>query len=1135
MTIQDSKPLVSIIVRTKDRPKLLNKALLSIAAQTYRPIEVILVNDGGCYLATEELKVILGSVRLNYIRLEKNTGRAHAGNVGLENAKGKYVGFLDDDDEFYPEHVITLVTFLEQGGYKVAYTGVEMVSYELTTEGYWIEDANSSRLIFSKDFSYADLLFANYIPFNSILFEKEALKGSGNMDEILELYEDWDFLIRIAQKNTFYHIKKNTAQYNQWSKELQINRNNADYMKATQLKIIRKHRQKITPEMILEIHLKKEQFGKMLHEHSILDAQLKETIMEKTGRIAQLEEVVMCKVGQIAQLEEEADVRIAELEGTVRDKDSRVSELEEAISGKDSRIAQLEEKANEKENHIIDIENTINSMRSTIGWKMLEKFREHREKTLPLGTKRRNAFDLSIKSAKYIRREGYGGFFNKVRERYKLPDIIKNNSIEVISVNMLNTQIHSPLMIGDGLYGGFHCPLNNLKEIKILTATATRDRLNSALELTLMTGSINGRIIRQVVVKGKVIRDGAYTVFKFKPLVDIKGDLFFRLKSLGPVTAAVWYNKEYNSPELKLYRDGSPLEGSINFQAIVNANDMDAYQVWIVKNEPDARRLEEQRELSRSLRYRPKVSIVTPVYNIDRDILKITVESVINQTYDNWELCLADGASSKPHVKEVLESYSKKDKRIKIKLLAENKGISGNSNEAISMATGEFIALLDHDDALPPFALFEVARAINERPELDFIYSDRDMITMEGKRHNPYFKPDWSPDYLLSCNYLCHLNVFSRSIIEKTGGFREAFDGSQDYDIVLRVTELTDKIRHIPKILYHWRTMPGSAANSSDAKPYAYTAALKALQEALKRRGYEGTVEENSFTKGLYNVKLRVNSNPKVSIIIPSKDNSGILSKCISSILNKTTYKNYEIVLVDNQSNDDKTFEYYRQLKGVPQIKILEYGYSFNFSKINNFGVSKTDSEYIVFLNNDTELITGNWLELMLGFAQRKDIGAVGVKLLYPDETIQHAGLFIGVTGYLGRSHHKFPRNSFGHGGRIQATQNLSAVAAACMMMRRGVFEGVGGFDARFEVAHGDIDLCLKLREKDLLIVYLPFVELYHYESYTRGYEDTDEKKERFALENSLFIKQWGHILKNGDPYYNPNLTVDNEDFAIRI
>jgi GT2 family glycosyltransferase len=507
-----------------------------------------------------------------------------------------------------------------------------------------------------------------------------------------------------------------------------------------------------------------------------------------------------------------------------------------------------------------------------------------------------------------------------------------------------------------------------------------------------------------------------------------------------------------------------------------------------------------------------------PVYNVDQVWLEKAIDSVINQLYENWELCIADDASTKKHIKKTLERYSKKDNRIRVRYLEENQGIAEASNEALSLATGEFIGLLDNDDELRIDAIYENVKLLNKNPEPDLIYSDEDKIDTRGNRTEPFFKPDYSPDFLLTRSYICHFSLFKRSIINDIGGFRKGYEGSQDYDLILRFIEKTkpERIFHIPKILYHWRKIPGSVAMIADAKSYAFVSAKKALSDYLQRNSIQGEVVDGNLI-GSYRVKREINNDYKVSIIIPFKDQSKVLRTCVNSIIGRTKYREYEIVL-DNSS-----------------FRILAYDKPFNFSAINNYAVSQVDSEYIVLLNNDTEVISPDWIENMLEFAQRKDVGAVGALLYYPNDTIQHAGVIVGLGGVAAHAHKHFNKDSRGYFGRIKLVHNLSAVTAACLMTKKSIFNEVGGFDVNLSHAFNDVDYCLKIRERGYLIVYTPYAELYHHESISRGYEDTPEKQARFRKEIKLFQGKWKDVLAKGDPYYNPNLTLDKEDFSIRI
>lgn len=555
------------------------------------------------------------------------------------------------------------------------------------------------------------------------------------------------------------------------------------------------------------------------------------------------------------------------------------------------------------------------------------------------------------------------------------------------------------------------------------------------------------------------------------------------------------------------------------------------YQIWINKNEPNEEELEKQKNTKFEIN--PKISIIIPMYNTPEKFFEELVDGLIEQTYPNWELCLADGS---PEKNEKLEKIYKKDERIKYKFIGENKGISGNTNAALELATGDYIALLDHDDLLPKFSLYEIVKCINKNPDVDFIYTDEDKFEeLGGKRYDPYFKSDFAPDTLRANNFICHFSIFKKELMNELGGFRSEFDGAQDYDIILRMSEKAKKIIHIPKILYHWRVHALSTAKSGGtAKPYAYEAGIKAVQAHIDRIGLKGKVVSGN-TLGTYKVNYEIKGNPKVSIIIPNKDYVSTLKVCLKSIAKLTTYENYEVIVVENNSEEQKTFDYYDEINGKDKVKVVKYPEKgFNYSKIINYGVANSDGEYIIQLNNDTELITPNWIEEMLGFAQREDVGAVGAELFYPDKSIQHAGIIIGIGGVAGHVFRNIPHGMHGYFSKDAMIQNMSAVTAACMMAPRKMYEAVGNMDEKFEVAFNDVDFCLKIREQGKLIVYNPYVQFIHYESKSRGFEDTLEKQKRFQGEIERFQKRWKKILKNGDPYYNINLRLDNDQCAIK-
>ncbi|CDA04535.1 glycosyltransferase family 2 protein [Blautia sp. CAG:257] len=556
------------------------------------------------------------------------------------------------------------------------------------------------------------------------------------------------------------------------------------------------------------------------------------------------------------------------------------------------------------------------------------------------------------------------------------------------------------------------------------------------------------------------------------------------------------------------------------------------YGPWYEAYVPDEAALEKQRH--HHFEYSPLISVAVPAYRTPEKFLAQMIDSLLAQTYGNWELCIANGSPEDGAMKKVLEEYTKKDSRIRVSELTENKGIAGNTNAALEMARGEFVGLLDHDDLLAPNALYEIVRALDEDRTLDAVYTDEDKVTTELDEHfQPHLKPDFNLDLLRSNNYICHFFVVRRSIVQKVGGFRQEFDGAQDHDFIFRCIETAEKVGHIPEILYHWRTHKASTADNPASKMYAFDAGKRAIEAHLKRTGTEGTVSHTPDL-GFFRVKYPVQGQPLVSIIIPNKDEKETLKACIDSIREKTEYPNYEIIIVENNSTTDEIFQYYKELSQDPRIRLLRWKKEFNYSAINNYGVRHANGEYLLFLNNDVTVITPGWIKELLGVCQRPEVGVAGVKLIYPDDTIQHAGCVIGLGGIAGHMFVDMPANRTGYLHKASILQDMSAVTAACMMMKRTAFEEAGGFTEKLSVAFNDVDLCLKVRKNHKLIVYDPYVQLYHMESKTRGAEDNKEKVRRFQEEIEYMRCQWIDILKKGDPYYNKNLSLTKWNYSLR-
>ncbi len=582
-------------------------------------------------------------------------------------------------------------------------------------------------------------------------------------------------------------------------------------------------------------------------------------------------------------------------------------------------------------------------------------------------------------------------------------------------------------------------------------------------------------------------------------------------------------------------------------------NEKEAMKHFGTLSFPDA----EQRKIEESAVFDNlvRISILVPLYNTPEEFLRQMIDSVMDQTYSGWELCLADGSDdAHKYVASVVEEYIRKDSeicrqkgidntRILYQKLTENKGISGNTNECLKLATGEYIGLFDHDDILHPSALYEYVKVINEKGA-DYIYCDETTFKSGNidKMLTMHFKPDFAIDNLRANNYICHFSVFKKDLLEGDDLFRSAFDGSQDHDMILRLTDKAGCIVHVPRLLYYWRCHEGSVASNIDAKPYAIKAAKDAVADHLMRHGYDHfKITSTRAFETIFKIRYEIIGTPLVSIIIPNKDHVDDLKRCIGSILEKSTYDNYEIIVVENSSTDPKLFDYYKTLENNAKITVVTYkpgeGETFNYSRVNNFGASFARGEHILLLNNDTEVITVNWIEEMLMYSQRSDVACVGAKLYYPDKTIQHAGVVLGLGAHrtAGHSHYMQHRENLGYMGRLCYAQDVSAVTGACLMVKKSLFDKIGGLGEDFAISLNDVDFCIRLRQKGLLNVFTPFAELYHYESASRGSDMSGDNAERYNKESEYFRNKWKDVLEAGDPYYNPNFSLDRSDFSLKI
>lgn len=569
---------------------------------------------------------------------------------------------------------------------------------------------------------------------------------------------------------------------------------------------------------------------------------------------------------------------------------------------------------------------------------------------------------------------------------------------------------------------------------------------------------------------------------------------------------------------------------------------------------PDKEERARQEKESAAFQNRVLFSILVPLYNTPEEYLRDMLDSVLNQTYDNWQLCLADGSDdAHAYVGKVVAEYRSRSenlaKRIAYKKLDKNGGISYNTNQCLELAKGEYIAPFDHDDYLHPSVLYEYAKVINEQGA-DYLYCDETTFRESNLNHfvTIHFKPDYAIDNLRANNYICHLSCFDRKLLEGEELYRSEFDGSQDHDMILRLTDKARKIVHVPKLLYYWRSHAGSTAGNIAAKTYAIDAAKGAVADHLRRHGFANfKITSTRAFETIFKITYEIQGDPLVSIVIANRDHAQDLKRCLTSIFEKSTYENYEIIIVENGSTKEETKRYYKEVTSGPykdRVSVVEYKYAegeaFNYSRINNFGVSKARGEYILLLNNDTEVISLNWIEELLMYAQRDDVACVGGKLYYPDKTIQHAGIVIGLGAHrtAGHVHYRQRRENLGYMGRLCYAQNMSAVTGACLMVKKRIYDELGGLDETFEVSLNDVDFCLRCRQKSYLNVFTPFAELYHYESLSRGSDVEDphsENAKRYDREAEHFRTKWKEVIEKGDPYYNPNFTLDRSDFSLKV
>jgi glycosyltransferase involved in cell wall biosynthesis/LmbE family N-acetylglucosaminyl deacetylase len=1086
-------PLVSVLVRSANRASL-GEALLSVATQTYPNIELLVVNVTGA--PHGPLPPLGPRVDLRFIDGTEKLPRPRAANRLLDDATGEWLLFLDDDDLLDPDHIAKLVAGVTaQTTHMAAYSGVRLVDA--------VTGAVTGQL--DQPFDADRIWISSYLPIHAILFSSRLLSLGCRFDPAFEVYEDWDFWLQVIQQTRMLHLPGATATYRihnqQGSGVHDGGRNVAGYAA-----LMRKW-QNIQGDAVLDhvgravAALEQGQASQLSELRTHLDA----IIRSKDGDISHLQDAT-------ATLTRSLDVANDTYGTAMRSLTDELGRLRDMVTVKDGHISNLQGDTAQLKTEAVRLQTLVTDKDQLIAER---QDRINEQLALVHSLNLQLAAQNQTLSAQAQQLEV---------QRDQLADQMHARQALNERLSVLDAAHHKQtdeLLALHGQYQDAVVHVRNLEHIMQGLRAELASMVNSrSWRMTAPVRKI-GLLLRKVKRALGSIRRAAARSRGWLPL-------------LGKA-ARVYRREGWAGIKRRLAaKPGTPEEISL---PPAQADERTPYEQWIAHYDtPSATTLQAYAEQMAGWRTPPLISILMPVYNTPEIWLRRVIDTVRAQIYPHWELCIADDASPDARVAEILAEYAKLDSRIKVVRRERNGHISAASNSALAVAKGEFIALLDHDDELPAHALFLVAREIAAHPDADLIYTDEDKIGEDGRRFDPHFKPDWNPDLFLAYNFISHLGVYRRRIVEAIGGFREGFEGSQDYDLALRFIEKTSPahIRHVPHVAYHWRVIPGSTAAGHGEKPYAFFASKRAIEEHLERTGIKATVDEATEGSGYFRVKREVaGEQPHVTIIIPTRDGYDLLTKCIDSIQQKTHYSNYSILVIDNGSVDPKVLDYLKQKTAEGLVQVLRDDRPFNYSALNNAAAKLASGPLLCFMNNDIEVIEPEWLDELVSHAQRPTVGAVGCKLLYPTNTNQHAGVIIGVGGVAGHAHHGLPREAPGYFSRAQVVQNYSAVTAACVLMRKSVFDEVGGFNERdLAVAFNDIDLCLKIQEKGYFNVWTPFAVLYHYESASRGFEDTPEKQARFAKEIDYMMKTWGKGLPF-DPAYNPNLSLVTQDYTL--
>jgi len=1144
-------PLISVIVRTQNRPNLLVRALQSLAAQSYPRVEAIVVNDGGCNIDNvlkRFEKLLTGG--LHYIEHKTAQGRTRAANAGIEAATGEWLAFLDDDDTFETEGLSRLARFIPWDK-TVIYGQVHL----LKMQG---EAKQSQRIgLFAEAYNPDILLLNNYVPICAYICKRERVLAIKGFDEDFEYLEDWDFFYRLTRGQGVQYVAQVVSNYCVWGESYTTGKN-ATQETINRERFFSKHLPNLTPAELQRASLAfvqlrdtkqdtlRQEYQETLSQTEAHKQEIEQTLQQQTTQHADTVHTLQEHNQQLLQENQRLGAEQVLFQERLSNAQAQLKDLHQQLNNANKKIPLLMEEQAKKYNKLqsafLAKEQALNSADTRQQACSNEKqyFIDQVQQC------QQHSEELS-QHIQYLERhqkkttQRWTQRTNELLQHVALPIAFEHTDWTLD----LNTYGWTPIM---QVFAGHNSDVYDL--------TPAYEDLEFPLPVTqnkTLRWSIDWPHQSQIDVlllkTGTYLRKNRCTLeLQITPLDQENAEpIHARLDGKNA--------KDHNFAAFNLSR---PL-GSGRYLCELQSPDTDNAEnllgIWLTSNhkrraglisshyhyvEPHVESLSKDLE---KLQYKPLISVLIPTYNTPAIYLRACLESIFTQIYPNWEICISDDASTQPQVKSILEEYqSRFPDKVKVHYGEVNQHISGSSNAALELVEGEFVALLDHDDLLTVDALLEIVHCLNEadNPDtIDVIYSDEDKWDESNQVFDePHFKPDWSPENLRGQMYIGHLGVYRSSRMREVEGFRLSVVGSQDWDLALRITELGGEVKHVPKVLYHWRKHGGSTAGDIGQKNYAVQAGLQVVRDALEREEHGGKAE---FAFGsshiLVHYPVPEAEQALVSIIIPNKDQAELFKVCVNSIIENNTYKNWEIIVVDNGSQSKaikKLYKKYENKLGKAQFRVHWEVAPFNFSRMVNLGAKEAKGEYFLLLNNDTQVISpANWLEEMVGYVRRKPIGGVGCKLLYPDNTLQHAGIVCGLGGVANHSHKFYPVESPGYIGRLNIVSNYSGSTAACLMVRREVWEELNGFDETLQVAFNDVDFCLRILDAGYRHVVLPHVWLYHFESKSRGVEDNPVKQQRFAGEVETMEQRWKTSYIEHDPYYSPHLTQKRMDFSI--